>query len=272
MSEKVRTFIKVLMTGGSILIALVVLFSLVFRAPEPVEAGPTPDGAARLIKAYPAQKLRYAGNRIIFPDGYAIVYDDGKTKSFEEKLADGDIEDMFSAEYGSSERPGYLADGGRIRNERFFQKMYGASAAEVYKRLVTVDWFGKKVKFTSVNGAAGRLQAVAEELAVNFPNLRPYLASAGTFNWRKVHLANIMSPHSYGIAIDIAVSNSDYWKWRYPRASEVDRIGYRNRIPLELVRVFEKHGFVWGGRWYHYDTMHFEYRPEIVVTAEACSK
>ena len=27
--------------------------------------------------------------------------------------------------------------------------------------------------------------------------------------------------------------------------------------------IFEKYGFVWGGRWYHYDTMHFEYRPEL---------
>ena len=34
---------------------------------------------------------------------------------------------------------------------------------------------------------------------------------------------------------------------------------YRNRIPLEIVAVFEKHGFIWGGRWYHFDTMHFEY-------------
>jgi peptidoglycan LD-endopeptidase CwlK len=31
------------------------------------------------------------------------------------------------------------------------------------------------------------------------------------------------------------------------------------------VRVFEKHGFIWGGRWYHYDTMHFEYRPELIA-------
>jgi hypothetical protein len=30
------------------------------------------------------------------------------------------------------------------------------------------------------------------------------------------------------------------------------------------VRVFEKHGFIWGGAWYHYDTMHFEYRPELL--------
>lgn len=40
-------------------------------------------------------------------------------------------------------------------------------------------------------------------------------------------------------------------------------IAYANRIPLEIVGVFEKYGFVWGGRWYHFDTMHFEYRPEI---------
>jgi hypothetical protein len=31
------------------------------------------------------------------------------------------------------------------------------------------------------------------------------------------------------------------------------------------VEIFEKHGFIWGGRWYHYDTMHFEYRPEILL-------
>jgi type I restriction enzyme R subunit len=24
------------------------------------------------------------------------------------------------------------------------------------------------------------------------------------------------------------------------------------------VQIFEKRGFIWGGKWYHYDTMHFE--------------
>ena len=37
-----------------------------------------------------------------------------------------------------------------------------------------------------------------------------------------------------------------------------------DRIPKEIVDVFEKYGFIWGGRWYHYDTMHFEYRPEFL--------
>ena len=29
----------------------------------------------------------------------------------------------------------------------------------------------------------------------------------------------------------------------------------------------EAEGFIWGGRWYHYDTMHFEYRPELLDDA-----
>jgi hypothetical protein len=32
----------------------------------------------------------------------------------------------------------------------------------------------------------------------------------------------------------------------------------------EIVRIFENHGFIWGGKWYHYDAMHFEFRPELV--------
>ncbi|MGC1959145.1 MAG: M15 family metallopeptidase, partial [Pseudolabrys sp.] len=39
----------------------------------------------------------------------------------------------------------------------------------------------------------------------------------------------------------------------------------RNRIPIEIVRIFEKQGFIWGGYWYHFDTMHFEYRPELLA-------
>ena len=49
---------------------------------------------------------------------------------------------------------------------------------------------------------------------------------------------------------------SDYWRW--------SKSGWHNRIQIEIARVFERHGFIWGGRWYHYDTMHFEYRPELL--------
>jgi hypothetical protein len=39
---------------------------------------------------------------------------------------------------------------------------------------------------------------------------------------------------------------------------------FRNRLPVEIVQIFEKHGFIWGGKWEHFDTMHFEYRPELL--------
>ena len=28
---------------------------------------------------------------------------------------------------------------------------------------------------------------------------------------------------------------------------------YNNKIPLEIVAAFEKHGFIWGGKWYRFD-------------------
>jgi D-alanyl-D-alanine carboxypeptidase-like protein len=33
-------------------------------------------------------------------------------------------------------------------------------------------------------------------------------------------------------------------------------------MPRDIVDIFERHGFIWGGKWY--DTMHFEYRPELL--------
>ena len=57
-------------------------------------------------------------------------------------------------------------------------------------------------------------------------------------------------------------AHADYWRWAKGQAGGA--IPYRNRIPLEIVEIFERHGFIWGGKWYHYDTMHFEYRPELL--------
>ena len=37
-------------------------------------------------------------------------------------------------------------------------------------------------------------------------------------------------------------------------------------IPVEIVEPVEAEGFSWGGKWYHYDTMHFEYRPELFAS------
>jgi hypothetical protein len=38
----------------------------------------------------------------------------------------------------------------------------------------------------------------------------------------------------------------------------------RRALRDERGRLSSDHGFIWGGYWYHYDTMHFEYRPELL--------
>ena len=197
-------------------------------------------------------------------DGTKMQYDDGREKTFEQKLDDADPEDMFAFTYDmNSWTPGKMQDAGRSRCEALFKKMYGNSEGAVRQHLVKVDWFGHKIQFTKVNGAADQLRKVAAELSTK-PHLRKYLTNASTFYWRKVRGANRQSAHSYGMTIDINTSFSNYWLWSNPGRSETDSLKYENKIPLEIVKVFEKYGFIWGGRWYHYDTMHFEYRPEFL--------
>jgi hypothetical protein len=41
--------------------------------------------------------------------------------------------------------------------------------------------------------------------------------------------------------------------------------------PVSVIAAFEHEGFVWGGKWLFFDTMHFEYRPEIIVMARTAN-
>lgn len=224
-----------------------------------------PDGAAILMKAYPEFIKGYEGGKLLLTDGTRMTYDDGRKKSFEQKLDDADPEDMFAFRYDrSGAQPEYLQDAGRSRCEALFKKMYGASPAAVERNLVSVDWFGQKVRFTKINGADKKLRAVAEELKAH-PEFKSYFKSEGTYYWRPVRGAKRLSAHSYGMTIDIGGNYKTYWLWSNPGAGETSKVKYENKMPMEIVRIFERHGFIWGGRWYHYDTMHFEYRPEILL-------
>lgn len=236
-----------------------------------------PDGVKWLMKAYPEQVKDFKDGYIVMVSGDKILYDDKKDKSYLEKLNNSDLEDMFALPYNmKASRPGYREDGGRVRNDRFLQSMYGTNESQVRANCVSVPWFGQRVQFTKVNGAADSLRKVQKELATALPQFRDYYVTSGTLYWRNIAGTNRVSAHSYGMTIDIAVQKySNYWQWDGSNAGkgEGDELKvYNNRIPLEIVRVFEKHGFIWGGRWYHYDTMHFEFRPEILLMARDNTK
>ena len=88
------------------------------------------------------------------------------------------------------------------------------------------------------------------------------MPAAGTYNCRAIAKTNRMSMHAYAAAIDINTEETTYWQWVKPGPD--GSYTWSNKIPVEIIDIFEKHGFIWGGRWYHYDTMHFEYRPELL--------
>ena len=60
----------------------------------------------------------------------------------------------------------------------------------------------------------------------------------------------------------------DYWKW----ASREEGQKRLDIYPKEVVDIFQNNNFVWGGKWGHFDTLHFEYRPEIIMKAKYFGK
>jgi len=213
-----------------------------------------------LVKTYPQLKT-CRNNTIIWQDGTRMVYDDGRPESEEKILKHADIEDMFTHSYRAERYKNPQHDPGRYRNETFFRKMYGNSASQVRRHLTTINWFGRKVRVTTINRVDRHLLAVEHDLKnllKSHPEYRKYLVPiGGTFKWRKIAGTNRLSVHSFGAAIDINVKYSAYWRW-----SKNGK--YQNRIPIPIVKAFERHGFIWGGKWRHFDTMHFEYRPELL--------
>jgi hypothetical protein len=228
-----------------------------------------------LVKAYPAELAGYDANDLIWKDGTRMPLSDGqRSKTFEQLLNAADIYDQFAIAYplGPEVRPPRLnEDPGRIRNEAFFLKMYGdCRKAEVAKRLKPVPWLpnrgGGTVMVTSVNGVADNLAEVSRDLDKLSPDMTRYLVpSAGTYNCRPIAETHRLSVHAFGAAIDLASKFGDYWLW----SGSKDRdIVWKNRLPAPIVEIFEAHGFIWGGKWYHFDTFHFEYRPEIIMLAK----
>lgn len=94
------------------------------------------------------------------------------------------------------------------------------------------------------------------------------LRSISGYVWRNIAGTDTLSLHSYGIAVDLIPWRWDgetYWLWTEQKGLNWRDYPYEKRWqpPPKVVRAFEEEGFIWGGKWYLFDTMHFEYRPEF---------
>ena len=224
-----------------------------------------------LKESYPQFIATLKRNRLYFHDGTSMLWDDGRAKSYEESFKEADLEDQFHFPYpldGANREK--WEDTSRLRAVEFFKKIYGADEKSVRKNLTKVPWLrglqsDVYLEVTQINDIASRLKRISEALEkLPAPLLKVALAPSGGFYWRKIAGSEILSIHSFGIAIDLNANLSRYWLWDEQRGTKSQR---QSRVVPEIVEIFEREGFIWGGRWRHYDTMHFEYRPEILCFA-----
>ena len=146
---------------------------------------------------------------------------------------------------------------------------------EAYSNIRTVRFLGKTVRvhYKIVNIHAVVEERILEEAGIN-ASIQAWiksLAQPESWGWRNIAKTESRSFHSYGVAIDLRPRSigrlQTYWLWTSQSRSDWFNVPYEERYhpPEAVIKIFEEHGFAWGGKWYRFDTMHFEYRPEILI-------
>jgi len=227
-----------------------------------------------LMMAYPGYikdvKKTDDGVYIVMNSGNHILYDDKKEKNFNEKLNNADLQDMMEQVYPLYDIKDLMTDNndpGRIRVYSLLKEVYGGSKSVVQSNLTNVKVGGRYYQFNEKNKALEALNNVMREilpLLKQRKDLYPFVFPiSGTFSYRYIANTKLLSSHSFGIAIDLARDKRDYWMW-------VSREEGQKRLdmyPRDIVKIFEKYNFIWGGKWAHFDILHYEYRPEIILKA-----
>ncbi|AGK96135.1 M15 family metallopeptidase [Clostridium pasteurianum] len=233
-----------------------------------------------LMMAYPEYVdniTRDSNNNVylVVKSAKKILYDDKKTKSFEEKLNNPDLQDMLEQIYPLEPVTKLMDknfDPGRSRVYGLTETVYGASRQQIEKNLTMVHTGYGSFQFNKNNKASEALNNSFKELrgmTNENKKIAAFLAHcSGTYNYRIIAGTGRLSPHAFGTAIDLASDRRDYWKWASREQGEKRLLSYSK----EVVEVFEKNNFVWGGKWGHFDILHFEYRPEIILKARYFGK
>ncbi len=230
--------------------------------------------AQKLLAAYPEQRMHIDSSvsslSVVFPRGTHLSL--GPCRSIannEEWYDDATLCDQLSVPYLRGKCTLPSSDAGRARCRDFFTAMYGSDEKSVRKNCTALRWIdGRTLLFSRINSVDKHIRQLIRELSTLPDSMQKYLREpGGSLVWRQVAGTNRLSAHSFGIALDINVRQSHYWR----NHSTIGTPSYRNRIPFEIVELFERHGFIWGGKWIHFDTMHFEFRPELCLPHCNCT-
>lgn len=236
--------------------------------PLPRSADPV---ATALGLAYPG--LSVEGGEVVVDGAARLPLGDDPDRAPADRLEDPSVREQFHDRYplafdlGARTTPWF--DPGRARAEALFQALYGADATSVRATLRKTRITGRASAdfyMTARRNVACQMAAALDAVAALPIDWAPYFREVGgSFNWRQIAGTTRYSAHSYGIAFDLNPALGGYWRWS--GRPEGDAGGYDAKIPREIVETFERYGFIWGGKWHHFDGMHFEYRPELILHA-----
>ncbi len=166
------------------------------------------------------------------------------------------------------------------RSDAFLDGLYGISSeAQAERAQAAVRFLGTSVR---VHPLLARPLARVEERILaargSDPSVGAFLdgvAQVQGYHWREIAGTARRSYHGYGAALDIVPRSYRgryaYWRWAFDAGVEEWWSLPDSRIwlvPDAVVDAFEAEGFVWGGKWLWFDTVHFEYRPEVLRLAE----
>jgi hypothetical protein len=234
-----------------------------------LNAVPFPPGLACLQRHYPvtAVTLPNGGFAARTADGVVMPWNGAAPgATLEEVLNAPGLSDLYVPTYQTGPiMPVETVDHdpGRVRVAALLDAAYGARVGP--KDLVDVVLGGHRYQVhAKVAPALRRVAQRVDVLVAQDPSLRVFLEGpGGGFNPRVIAGTTRRSAHSWGVAVDLSTAQSHYWRWVVNGGQR----RWNNRFPQVLVDAFESQGFIWGGRWYHFDTMHFEYRPELLDPA-----
>ncbi len=158
----------------------------------------------------------------------------------------------------------------------FATALYGGSTeGQLWDRQRRIRFLGRWINaHAMIVGPLAEVERDIMALAPSSPEIQAFLKQIdyiGAFNYRRIRGQTELSRHSYGVAVDILpkgrAARTTYWQWIMEEDPEwpIYPLEERWMPPDQVVRIFEEHGFIWGGKWLEYDTMHFEYRPEQLI-------
>jgi hypothetical protein len=233
---------------------------------------------AALVRSYGSlvEKVELRGDDVVFTvRGKEIHYREGRMLSGA-KLALAEEYDSIFYEYGTNPVRPVDETHFQVRvSDDFPDALVGASEREVRASCRWVNFLGRRVFVHSLcAGALERVDARIRERARTSAEVRNYVAGievAYSMKRRYVRGTRSRSYHSYGLALDVIPRSygkkAVYWRWSAALRDDWENIPLSERWhpPQAVIDAFEENGFVWGGKWYRFDTVHFEYRPEILA-------